>query len=170
MIINREIEANTNDRDGANTSKQSSNPLLTQHVDRLHKRAQQQQQQQQQQTHQANRVSQSVLPDPQSAISAHPSCFGQGSISRRASDPVRPLDRNFGVVSAGNSRSAGVPSPAVVRSGSYSALNAPSAHAAVNLPAMEASHSNGMQQQQVGGLKSKNKTSLLRQFTAKKYK
>ena len=166
MINNSEIEANTNDRHGA---KQSSNPLLTQHVDRLHKRAQQQQQQQQQQqTHQANRVSQSVLLDPPSAISPHPSCFGQGSISRRASDPVRPLDRNFGVVSAGNNRPAGVHSSAIVRSGSYTTLNAPSAHAALNLPATEASHSNGMQQQQVGGLKSKNKTSLSLTFHSKK--
>ena len=112
-------------------------------MDRLHKRAAQHQltlqQQQQQQTRQASKVSQSVT----SAFvnSGHPSNFGQTGISRRASDPVRPLDRNFGVGAATETRS-------------YAALHPPSAQGAKTAENQSESQvmSHGMQQlQQVGG-------------------
>jgi hypothetical protein len=127
--------------------QQTATSSLTQHVDRLHKRATQQQltlQQQQHQTRQANKVSQSVT----SAFvnSCHQSNFGQASISRRASDPVRPLDRNFAAGAATETRS-------------YAALHPPSAQAAKaaeNQPESQLM-SQGMQQlQQVGGFASKN--------------
>ena len=144
MVLNNKFEAV-----GTHDPQQSASSSLTQHVDRLHKRAAQQQltlQQQQQQhpqTRQANKVSQSVT----SAFvnSGHPSNFGQtSSISRRASDPVRPLDRNFGV--------------AATETRSYAALHPPSAQPAKTAENQPESQlmSHGMQLvQQVGGFASK---------------
>ena len=128
-----------------------SNPSLTQHVDRLHRRAQQTIHQQ---TQQANRMSQSVSLD-QSVNPAHSSSYS-GGISRRASDPVRPLDRNFGVIATSRQRPITNDTSATQAPANHS-TSAQAAKAAENC---HMSHSNGMQQQ-VGGLTlKKNKISF----------